>query len=76
MKKQILLFFCNNHKTLSYLEYILNADFNRIGRKVLKLGNIIGYHIAGSTRGHYEVNPALPLATRAGKMSPSCTFPL
>ena len=34
MKKQVFLFFLNNRKTLSNLEYILNADFYRIGRKV------------------------------------------
>ena len=34
MRKQIFLFFCNDHKTLSHLEYFLNAEFYRGGRKV------------------------------------------
>ena len=33
-EKQIFLFFCNDHKTFSHLEYILNGDFYRGGRKV------------------------------------------
>ena len=54
MKKQIFLFFCNNHKTLSNLEYILNADLNHIRRKVWKLGNITGYQIAVAPVGNMK----------------------
>ena len=54
MKKQIFLFFCNNHKTLSNLEYILNADLNHIRRKVWKLGNITGYHKAVAPVGNMK----------------------
>ena len=34
MKKQMYLFFCDNHKKFSHLEYTLKADFYRGGRKV------------------------------------------
>ena len=34
MKKQMYLFFCDNHKIFSHLEYTLKADFYRGGRKV------------------------------------------
>ena len=38
----------------------------------LKLGNIQDYYMASSTSGQDESNPALWLATRAGKMELSC----
>ena len=34
MKKQMYLFFCDNHKIFSHLEYTLKADFYRGGLKV------------------------------------------
>ena len=36
---------------------------------------IIIINIADEARGQYEANPVLWLATREGKMSPSCQYP-
>ena len=74
-KTQIYLFFCNDHKTFSHLEYILKAGFYRDWRKGLKIGE---YHRLPYGRQHPWAiwsEYCVPIGYPRGQDEPILRFP-
>ena len=75
-KTQIYLFFCNDHKTFSHLEYILKAGFYRDWRKGLKIGE---YHRLPYGRQHPWAiwsEYCVPIGYPRGQDEPILRFPV